>query len=132
MMVKKVLLKGQFGFRQVRSTVGPVNNLVTEIVESLDNQHWAFPLTYPKHSTVSITAFWFRSCTSAGAEHGISQQRVQSSFANRTERVQIANQFSKSIVLKYGVPKGSILGPGLILLYVNNLPSALRFGQLVQ
>ena len=50
---------------------------------------------------------------------------VESYLSNRKFLVCIDNIFSEAGTLKYGVPQGSILGPLLFLLYVNDLPQSL-------
>ena len=47
-------------------------------------------------------------------------------LSNRKFLVCIDNVFSEAGTLKYSVPQGSILGPLLFLLYVNDLPQSLR------
>ena len=50
----------------------------------------------------------------------------QSYLSNRSFLVNLGNNFSKSASVSCGVPQGSILGPLLLLIYVNDMSQAVK------
>ena len=47
-------------------------------------------------------------------------------LSNRTQRVSMNNKCSASEPIRYGVPQGSILGPLMFVIFINDLPLVLK------
>ena len=119
-----ILFKHQYGFRAKHSTIHPIIHLLNDCAEANNNN--------PKKFTMSI--FCDLSKAFDVISHKIILQKLNfyglrgvvndwfsSYLTNRTQYVEINNNKSGVEYIKCGVPQGSILGPLLYLLYVNDI-----------
>src|SRR5436190_6214674 len=63
---------------------------------------------------------------------GVAYSWIKSYLADRSQVVQISNQFSKANCMSFGVPQGSILSSLLFLIFLNDIGSSLELGRLVK
>ena len=118
----------QFGFRKNYSTNHAILDIVENIRENLDNKTFscgvfidlekAFDTINHKILLEKLQHYGIR---------GITLQWFTSYLYNRKQRVSLDGKKSSFLNITCGVPQGSILGPLLFLLYINDMKNAVKF-----
>jgi hypothetical protein len=117
-----IIAENQYGFRKNKSTEDAVLNLTEAVVRNLEHSlktigifldlSKAFdtvsaPLLLDKLSNIGI--------------RGVALNIFKSYLSNRTQRVVIDDLVSSDEEINFGVPQGSVLGPTLFTIYINDL-----------
>lgn len=119
----EILHESQFGFRKKRSTFMPVALVVEEITKALENHEKVLGLYLDlkkAFDTVNINVL-FKKLFHIGIR-GDLLKIIKSYFHQRLQQVEVQGHVSQQSIIKLGVPQGSILGPLLFIIYINDLP----------
>jgi len=125
--VTNQIYKHQYGFRKGHSTIHPIIHLLNQIANENDkiskNLTMAVFLDLSKAFDTISHNILISKLENMGIR-GVAKCWFESYLSNRKQFMSIQNAKSTTQVINCGVPQGSILGPILFLLYVNDIEHA--------
>lgn len=122
-----ILNSRHYGFRKNKGTIDAVSMVTQTIIESLDKSQKTLGLFCDLSKAFDCVDHNILLCKLK--HYGLSDialRLINSYISDRYHTTLVNGVYSDKLRLKCGVPQGSILGPFLFNIYVNDMPSCLK------
>lgn len=123
----KILFKHQAGFRKLYSCETAIQRIIDEWkLEISEGKIIGVLFMDLKRAFETVDRERLLEKLNQNGIRGKVLKWLKSYLSNRTQQVRFNNQYSKLMNIEHGVPQGSILGPLLYILYINDNKNMLR------
>ena len=127
-LTENILVSNQYGFRSGYSTTDCLVDLLDEITKALDEEKYAVTIFLDLSKAFdTVNHSILLSKLDLYGIRGNENQWFRSYLSNRKQKVFVNGVESNFLLVNSGVPQGSILGPFLFLIYINDFEKATNY-----